>query len=44
LGKSHENRAEKYQKKMKIRGTFADVIKVRANPDKPKEKAVKKKK
>jgi hypothetical protein len=40
--KPYKTRAKNYAKPLKIEGSFADVTKVSvANPDKPKEKAVK---
>lgn len=45
MAKAKKPRADKYEKKLKIQGTFGDVIKVAmAEPGKPKEKALKKKK
>jgi hypothetical protein len=45
MAKAKKQRAKTYEKPLKIHGTFSDVIKVMvSNPDKPKEKAVKKKK
>ncbi|HET9746707.1 MAG TPA: hypothetical protein VFP97_13420 [Chitinophagaceae bacterium] len=44
MAKAKKQRAKNYDPKLKIHGSFADVIKVSVNnPDKPKEKAVKKK-
>jgi hypothetical protein len=45
MAKAKKRRSKQYDPKLKISGTFSDVIKVSVtNPDKPKEKAVKKKK
>jgi hypothetical protein len=39
MAKAKKQRAKTYDKPLKIRGTFADVIKVSvSNPEKPKEK------
>jgi hypothetical protein len=44
MAKAKKKRAKHYEKPLKIQGSFADVIKVSVtNPDKPKEKAPKKK-
>ena len=43
--KPYKTRAKNYDKSLKIHGTVADAVKVSVtSPDKPKEKAVKKKK
>ena len=44
MAKSKKKRAEKYEPKVAIEGTFADVIKVSVQPDKPTPKKKAKKK
>lgn len=46
MAKAKKKRADKYEEKLKIHGSFADVIKVSVQPEKkqepPKKKAKKK--
>lgn len=45
MAKAKKERADKYEKPLKIKGSFGDVIKVAmSNPDKPNKSAPKKKK
>jgi len=44
MPKAKKKRAEKYEPKVAIEGTFADVIKVSVQPDKPTPKKKAKKK
>ena len=45
MAKAKKPRADQYEKKVNIKGTFGDVIKVAmTKPEKPKGKAVKKNK
>jgi hypothetical protein len=38
MAKAKKKRAEKYEPKVAIKGTFADVIKVSVSPEKKEEK------